>query len=69
MKLEFLEDSLVLVVKDDGVGFDVDKRTAKGGSFGLLGMKERAQLLEGTMELQSSPGEGTKVMFQIPVKF
>ncbi|MDA5108085.1 histidine kinase [Brevibacillus thermoruber] len=69
VKLEFLEDSLVLVVKDDGVGFDVDKRTAKGGSFGLLGMKERAQLLEGTMELQSSPGEGTKVMFQIPVKF
>ena len=69
VKLEFLEDALVLVVKDDGIGFDVDQLTAKGGSFGLLGMKERAQLLEGTMELQSSPGEGTKVMFQIPVKY
>jgi two-component system sensor histidine kinase DegS len=57
------------VVKDDGIGFDQAAQKAKGGSYGLLGMRERAQLLEGTMELQSAPGEGTRVMFQIPVKF
>lgn len=68
VKLEFLEDSLRLVVKDDGVGFDLDNRMGNGGSFGLLGMKERSQLLEGSMEVQSAPGEGTKVMFQIPLK-
>ncbi len=69
VKIEFQENTLRLVVKDDGIGFDQAAQKAKGGSYGLLGMRERAQLLEGTMELQSSPGEGTKVMFQIPVKF
>ncbi|MED4911321.1 MULTISPECIES: sensor histidine kinase [Brevibacillus] len=68
VKLEFVQESLSLVVKDDGVGFDLEKRLANGGSFGLLGMKERVQLLEGSVEMQSAPGEGTKVIFQIPLK-
>ncbi|AWX58598.1 MULTISPECIES: sensor histidine kinase [Brevibacillus] len=68
VKLEFVQDSLSLVVKDDGVGFDLEKRMANGNSFGLLGMRERVQLLEGSVELQSTPGEGTKVIFQIPIK-
>ncbi|MED4586204.1 histidine kinase [Brevibacillus choshinensis] len=68
VKLEFVQDSLSLVVKDDGVGFDLEKRLANGGSFGLLGMKERVQLLEGSVDLQSAPGDGTKVIFQIPLK-
>lgn len=68
VKLEFLQESLSLVVKDDGVGFDLEKRMANGNSFGLLGMKERVQLLEGTVDLQSAPGEGTRVIFQIPLK-
>ncbi|MGZ0051781.1 sensor histidine kinase [Brevibacillus gelatini] len=68
VKLEFLQDSLSLVVKDDGVGFDLEKRMANGNSFGLLGMRERVQLLEGSVDLQSTPGEGTKVIFQIPLK-
>ncbi|GEB31376.1 MULTISPECIES: sensor histidine kinase [Brevibacillus] len=68
VKLEFLQESLSLVVKDDGVGFDLEKRMANGNSFGLLGMRERVQLLEGNVDLQSAPGEGTKVIFQIPLK-
>jgi two-component system sensor histidine kinase DegS len=68
VKLEFVQESLSLVVKDDGVGFDLEKRLANGGSFGLLGMRERVQLLEGSVEMQSAPGEGTKVIFQIPLK-
>lgn len=68
VKLEFLQESLSLVVKDDGVGFDLEKRMANGNSFGLLGMKERVQLLEGTVDVQSAPGEGTRVIFQIPLK-
>ncbi|WNC14474.1 ATP-binding protein [Brevibacillus brevis] len=68
VKLEFVQDSLSLVVKDDGVGFDLEQRMMGGGSFGLLGMKERVQLLEGSVEVQSAPNEGTKVIFQIPLK-
>ncbi|CAM3521546.1 histidine kinase [Brevibacillus invocatus] len=68
VKLEFLQESLRLVVKDDGIGFNLDERMATGGSFGLLGMNERTQLLEGEIEVQSAPGEGTKVLFQIPLK-
>lgn len=68
VKLEFLQESLRLVVKDDGIGFDLDERMTTGGSFGLLGMNERTQLLEGEIEVQSAPGEGTKVLFQIPLK-
>lgn len=68
VKLEFLQESLRLVVKDDGIGFDLNERMATGGSFGLLGMNERTQLLEGEIEVQSAPGEGTKVLFQIPLK-
>lgn len=68
VKLEFLHESLRLVVKDDGVGFDMDEQKSTGSSFGLLGMNERTQLLEGEIEVQSAPGEGTKVLFQIPIK-
>lgn len=68
VKLEFLQESLRLVVKDDGIGFNLDERMATGGSFGILGMNERTQLLEGEIEVQSAPGEGTKVLFQIPLK-
>ncbi len=68
VKLEFMQENLHLVVKDDGVGFDMNDRAATSTSFGLLGMKERAQLLEGTMEVQSTLGQGTKVMFHIPTR-
>ncbi|MFY0543143.1 sensor histidine kinase [Brevibacillus sp. H7] len=68
VKLEFLDENLHLVVKDDGVGFDMKDRAANGSSFGLMGMKERTQLLEGSMEIQSTLGQGTKVMFQIPTR-
>jgi two-component system sensor histidine kinase DegS len=68
VKLEFLQDILHLIVKDDGIGFDPHDRAANGDSFGLLGMKERTHLLEGTMEIQSEQGQGTKVIFHIPIK-
>ncbi|WP_019123242.1 sensor histidine kinase [Brevibacillus massiliensis] len=66
VKLELQHDNVSLVVKDNGVGFDVIERRNK--SFGLMGMKERVQLLNGTMEVASAPLKGTKVMFQIPLK-
>ncbi|NGQ95621.1 sensor histidine kinase [Brevibacillus sp. SYP-B805] len=68
VKLEFQQKVLVLIVKDDGVGFRMEEKKVGGNSFGIMGMKERTQLLDGTMEINSAPMQGTKVMFQIPLK-
>ncbi|MFZ5814740.1 MAG: sensor histidine kinase [Bacillota bacterium] len=58
-----------LTVKDDGVGFDPEAvRPGVGGSkFGLVGMRERAELLSGSMEIQSAPGRGAKLTFLFPL--
>src|SRR2546425_4842918 len=55
----------VLSVRDDGRGFDVGRvaEDPKPGSYGLLGMHERANLLDATLEILSNPGEGTTVRF------
>jgi len=52
-------------IRDDGTGFDPTTRT-KG--FGVLGMRERAALLHGTLEIESAPGHGTTVCCTLPVK-
>ena len=52
-------------VRDDGAGFDPTTRTE---GFGVLGMRERAALLHGTLEIQSAPGQGTKVSCTLPVQ-
>ncbi len=57
-----------LTVKDDGCGMDPEKLTASS-SLGLLGMRERALIWEGTVEIESSPGCGTLVRVSIPLDF
>nr|WP_255437614.1 GAF domain-containing sensor histidine kinase [Thalassobacillus sp. CUG 92003] len=54
-----------LIIKDEGKGFDRDAE-ALSPSFGIRGMKERAALYNGTMSLQSSPGEGTEINVTLP---
>jgi signal transduction histidine kinase len=56
------DDEIKLEVKDDGIGFAVPKSPtdfAPGGHFGLLGMRERADLIGGILEVKSEVGEGT----------
>lgn len=67
VKLEFQHKQLTLVIKDDGVGFQLGEKQGNGESFGIMGMRERAQLLEGQMEISTAPMKGTKVMFTIPL--
>ncbi|MEY2504405.1 MAG: hypothetical protein QOG27_685 [Verrucomicrobiota bacterium] len=70
VKLERADNSLRLLVRDDGAGFDAikaDARAAHGASLGLLGMKERAALAGGTAEIVSSPGQGTTVEVSLPL--
>jgi two-component system sensor histidine kinase UhpB len=55
------EGTLSLYVVDTGAGFDVEKALAAGGSTGLTGMRERADLLGGTLTIDSLPGEGATI--------
>ncbi|MFV1967148.1 MAG: PAS domain S-box protein [Pirellulaceae bacterium] len=53
-------------VRDWGVGFDPEQVDEK--QFGLLGMRERANLLGGSAEIRAEPGEGTHVIVELPLK-
>jgi signal transduction histidine kinase len=57
---------LTLLVSDDGEGFDVGQLGAMRG-WGLQGMQERASLVDGHIEMQSSRGGGTRVFFRAPL--
>jgi len=69
VRLDPVPEALVLSVRDDGPGFDVDAAltaAADGASLGLLGMRERAALVGGTAEVRSGVGEGTIVEARFP---
>jgi signal transduction histidine kinase len=59
---------LMLDVADDGAGFDVEAALRKQDSFGLPGMKERVALLGGSLEIQSTPGSGTRISAKLPIQ-
>ncbi|WP_293022606.1 MULTISPECIES: sensor histidine kinase [unclassified Moorena] len=56
-------DAVILELKDDGMGFDIAKPTQ---GFGLRGMQERVQLISGSIQLDSTPGQGTCIQIRIP---
>lgn len=58
--------SLVAWIADDGQGFDVNGLGTKQ-ACGIEGMRERAHLVQGTVEIRSGPGKGTRVMFEAPL--
>jgi PAS domain S-box-containing protein len=64
--LERRADSVLLVVEDDGIGFDAGEE-ANGRGFGLVGMRERAALVGGSLEIESARGQGTTVFVRIDV--
>lgn len=65
VKVEFQEETIVLSIIDNGKGFNVDEE--RENSFGLIGMSERVDLLEGKFIINSSPERGTLILIQIPV--
>ena len=71
ISLAYDEDRLSGTIEDDGIGFEVSavQPGADGGwAVGLLGMTERANLLGGSLRIDSSPGKGTTVNFEIPLE-
>jgi two-component system sensor histidine kinase DegS len=71
VKIEFAQQRVNILIKDDGVGMEnvkIDPHTHNKHQFGILGMKERVDLLEGKMEINSSRGDGTRILFTIPLK-
>ncbi len=66
VKLEISRNHVTVIVKDNGKGFDI--REKKKDSFGLIGMRERVDLLDGNLTIDSSVGAGTIVMIQVPIE-
>jgi PAS domain S-box-containing protein len=64
--LEAVGDALRLVVRDEGVGLAA-KLASSGKSIGIVGMKERASLVNGNVAIQSRTGKGTEVTVSIPL--
>ena len=59
-------ESWVLHVTDDGIGFDIVRAARHKKSVGLLSMRERAGLIGGTLQIQSTPAKGTAVTLLLP---
>ncbi len=69
VRVEFGQDSLILTVEDDGVGFDLEEAmNRRGTNFGLLSMRERAELLAAQWQVKSAPGDGAQITVTIPLK-
>ncbi len=67
--LERRSDSVVAVIEDNGCGFDVAQALADDeGHLGLFGMQERAALVGGHWQVESTPGQGTTVFVEVPIR-
>jgi signal transduction histidine kinase len=68
VELDFTEEEIRLSVADDGAGFSPPKSVsdlALSGKLGLLGMKERAELVGGSFEIHASPQKGTRLVVRV----
>ncbi len=65
--IEYGEKNIKVMVKDNGIGFKEEEVMRDENKFGLMGMKERIELLEGEFEINSSKNIGTKITFSIPI--
>ena len=70
ISLEKRDERVVLIVEDNGVGFDVESKqqmNAVDRGMGIFGMYERAALVGGKLEIESKPSVGTSIFFHVPV--
>ena len=63
--LERRDAQVVLIIEDNGVGFDPTRTPADRLGFGLVGMQERAALVGAQLQIESAPGKGTTVLLRL----
>ncbi len=68
VKIKRDENKVLIQIEDNGKGFDAGNTKSSGGGFGLVGLKERTQLLGGDLAIDSTIGEGTKIQIVIEGK-
>jgi len=71
IRLERVVSDLILLITDDGAGFDARTLRAGGAgvaTLGLRGMEERAQAVGGTITIDSAPALGTEICARLPIK-
>jgi len=66
IRLDRRKDWLIVMVRDDGRGFESEETSPHTKSLGLHGMRERAELLGGTLQVLSVPGAGTTILARLP---
>ncbi len=64
--LDVINDEIILSITDNGKGFDINGTGLKP-TLGLLGMKERVSMMNGTLQIKSEPGKGTSVTIAVPL--
>jgi signal transduction histidine kinase len=69
VKIQKLDGAICMKIKDNGKGFQQNSvlRGKKGGRLGLLGMRERLQMVGGNFAVTSAPGKGTTIIAQVPL--
>ena len=68
--VENQDGTLTLIIEDNGVGFEPEDLTARSDGqnrMGLIGMRERASLIQGSLEIESHPGRGTTLFVRVPI--
>ena len=71
IELRFDPRQLQMTIQDDGCGFDGlahPRSSGPNGHFGLTGMRERAELIGGTLTVESAPGKGTEISVQVAIE-
>jgi NarL family two-component system sensor histidine kinase YdfH len=62
------DQTLQVEIRDNGVGFDPVKAVGQSGHYGLLGIRERARILGGSLTIESAPSQGTTLKLQLPLR-
>lgn len=69
VKLDFEPNSIIVLIKDNGIGFEADQylESPRSDSYGLVGMRERLEILGGQLSVKSTPGLGTEILAILPI--
>lgn len=67
LNLNFTDKLVMCIIQDNGKGFNLEELPEQNKSYGLISMKERAKILGGSLEIETSPKAGTSVYLEIPI--